>query len=478
MTTQTAMPRGARNLVFAQISKALVMLLGIVALSRILEPEQFGIVAVPIAIIGVGELLRDLGLSTAATTTPELSASLRDLLFWLNLGIALIMVLGILALSPILANVFDSTALGQVLPWLSLVFLLNGAGAQYRASLNREMRFNAMALVDSSAALLGVVGAIALAIWGGGYWALVAQPIIVAAVSTMLLVLLGRWRPGLPRRAAGARRVIGFGMSVSWSQILMYFGNNVDTLALGYWSSAANVGYYSRAFQVAVQPLTLLKAPATSVALPLLSKRRDDPIAFERAVVTGLKLITYTIVPIAFALAATASPTVRVFLGAGWDPVIPMVALLAVAAGLQQFASVASWMFLAANLGKDLRRYSLVSLIIKLLLIAVAAPFGPLPVAAAFLGSSVLTAPIVLVWSCRATGVSSRRLFTESIPPILLASGAAGVAASVCYLAPLPPIAQLTLSALGFVSFYGLAFLVRPLRRDMRQVFQLLVRRS
>lgn len=478
MTTQAAMPRGARMLILAQLSKAVVLLLGIVVLSRLLDPREFGLVAVPIAIVGVGELLRDMGLSTAATTTPDLSSRLRDLLFWLNCGLAMLLVGVTLLITQLLAGLFDSPALGEILPWLSVVFLLNGVGAQYRADLNREMRFNAMAAVDSSAALVGVLGAIALALSGVGYWALVAQPIIVAAVSTAMLVALGRWIPKLPRRAEGARKLIGFGMSVSWSQVLMYAGNNVDTLALGYWGSPTQLGYYSRSFQIAVQPLTLLKAPATAVALPLLSRRRDNAAGFERAVATGLKLIAYTIVPVALALAACAPPVVRLFLGPAWEPVIPMVALLAAAAAIQQYASVASWMFLAANLGRDLRRYSLASLLIKVLFVIVAAPYGPLSVAAAFLVSSAISSPIVIVWASRATRVSVRRLVLRTAIPIAIAVIAAGVAAAICYGLPLHALAQLSLAVCGFVTIYGLAYLVPAARRDMKDVIRLLLRRG
>ncbi|MGO2112115.1 MAG: oligosaccharide flippase family protein [Pseudoclavibacter sp.] len=78
--TQARAPGGARLLMLAQVAKAGTLLLGVIVLSRLLEPMEFGIVAVAIALVGIAEILRDFGLPSAAMTYPAPSKGLRDFL--------------------------------------------------------------------------------------------------------------------------------------------------------------------------------------------------------------------------------------------------------------------------------------------------------------------------------------------------------------------------------------------------------------
>lgn len=463
----------------AQIAKAATLFLGVIVLSRLLEPVEFGIVAIPIALVGIAEILRDLGLSSAAMTYPDLSLGLRDLLFWVNVAIALLLSVVLILFSGQIATVFDKGAIGDVLPWLTLVFVFNGIGAQYRADLTRRMKFGALALADATASLVAVFGAILLAGLGASYWALIAQQIINSGVAVFIMIIAARWLPKLPRRAQGAGSLLKFGLSVSWSQALMYAGNNIDVLALGIASSTRQVGFYNRAFQVAVQPFVILKQPATSVALPLLSRRSGDTSAFTKAAVEGQKIVAYTIVALAFTLAACAEPAVRVVLGAEWLPAAPAIALLALGSGLQQLVSVSNWMMLARQRGAALRRYSLVSLALKVLFVVPFAQWGATAVAAGYLGASIVAAPIALVWGAKSAGVPVSALLRGISRPVAVVSLAGIVAWGAVYLTDSVGGAwNLAIGISVYMLVMGITTLDASVRADLRGIANVLFRRS
>lgn len=471
-------PKGARLLVVAQIAKMGVLLLGLVVLSRLLTPAQFGIVAVPLAVIGVGELLRDLGLSAATISAKTLPHMVRDSLFWINVTLGLGLALLASAVSLIIAVVSaDPTTFGVLAP-LSLVFVINGIGAQYRANLTRDMRFSALAVVDSAAGLLGVGSAILLALLGAGHWALVGQPIVVASVTALLSVTYGGWRPGKPRKSVETGQIVRFGASVAFSQALQYTGNNADTFMLGFWVSKPELGNYTRGFQLAIQPLGMLKAPLTSVALPMLSRQTDDADRFERNALRGQRLLAYTIVPLAVFLAAAADPVVRIVLGTQWDAAIPVVALLALAGALQQLVSVSNWIFIALNRGKDLRRYSMVSTLIKVVLIAAAAPFGIVPVALAYLTASVVSAPLVFVWACRVAKIKVARAVSDLLPALLVLVVAGVAAYGTTSAIVLSSVLELLLCVVTFAAVYGASLVIPSTRRDIRMVVHLVLNRG
>ena len=379
---------GARSLLIAQLAKFLVNMATLVVLSRILSPTDFGYAAIALAIVTVGDVLRDMGLSTAAIRVPSLAPGQRDVLFWCNtlLGVAFAAIAFLAA--PFMGELFGDPV-AEILRWLSIVFVLGGVGAQYRAELNRSMRFGAIAFSEAFASVIAFGVALVLAFMEAGYWAIVAQNIVVALVILISFVAFGRWRPRWPRRGQEIRGIVLFGVNVSISQMIAQAGSRIDTVALGYFTTPAAVGLYDRAFQLVMSPLNQLKSPANTVALPSLSKVLHDREKFQRFLLRGQLLVGYTVLPAAAVLGAASTPIVLIALGEKWAEVAPIVAVLVIAGAFQQMSSVANWTFLAQGLGKSLSAYSLVSFIVKLVIILLAAPSGPFAVSIAYLVSVV-----------------------------------------------------------------------------------------
>src|SRR3546814_13728296 len=73
------------------------------------------------------------------------------------------------------------------------------------ALLRRQMRFGTIALLETSAELTAAAIAIALAWHGAGYWALVVQRLLAAALMLLGSWLLCAWRPGLTITTTGLR---------------------------------------------------------------------------------------------------------------------------------------------------------------------------------------------------------------------------------------------------------------------------------
>ncbi|NEH54033.1 oligosaccharide flippase family protein, partial [Rhizobium leguminosarum] len=76
--------RGALLTMGGQACKILLQFGGIVVLARLLSPGDYGLLAMVTAIVGIGEVLRDFGLSSAAVQARSVSPQQRSNLFWIN----------------------------------------------------------------------------------------------------------------------------------------------------------------------------------------------------------------------------------------------------------------------------------------------------------------------------------------------------------------------------------------------------------
>lgn len=425
---------GARNLGLAQAVKFAIYLLGLVILSRLLGPAAFGVAAIAMTFVGFAEYFRDFGLSVAAVREKNLSDLYRDGLFWTNIAAGCVLTIATWAVAPLFASAFDLPQLDAVLRGLSFMFLINGLGAQYRAGLTREQRFGPLALADSVGPLLGLISALALALNGFGVSSLVAQYLVTALASTVILMLAGRWMPRFPKRAPGIGRLYSFGANYAVSQLIGYVGNNVDTFALGVYSTPTAVGVYSRSFQLVIGVLDQIKAPAMTIALPALSHVRDRREDLSAFLSRGQLLVGYLTIPVAAVMFAGAAPLVTIILGPSWLSAIGVVAALSVAGALQQLATVASWLFVTTGHASGLRNYMTVSTAIKVAAVLATAPHGALAVAIGYSAATALAWPIAIVWACRAARLPSFPILLQGLR--LFAAGvlAAGCGWLLCYL--------------------------------------------
>jgi PST family polysaccharide transporter len=150
-----------------------------VVLARLLTPADFGLVAMVVAITGLGQAFADLGLSEATIQHPDINHDQVSNLFWVNVAIGLGLTILTASLGPLLAWFYHEPRLRAITYVVSVTFLIGGLRVQHDALLQRNMRFLALAIRDISAYAVAVPVAIVLALRGAGYWAIVALPLML-----------------------------------------------------------------------------------------------------------------------------------------------------------------------------------------------------------------------------------------------------------------------------------------------------------
>ena len=463
--------RGAVITLSAQGLRVAVQLVGVVVLARLLSPHDYGLIAMVLALIGVGEIFRDFGLSSAAVQAASLSAAQRNTLFWINTAIGVALALAVVLFAPLIAAVYDEPELATIARSLAPVFVLNGLATQYRASLVRSLRFRALAVSDISSAVFGLLIAVVAALAGAGVAALVLQQLGQAVVLLLVVAVAARWLPGLPRRGAAVREMLGFGGHLVGSQLVGYVANNVDTVLIGVRFGAVPVGIYSRAFQLLMTPLNQVRSPLTAVALPVLSRLSSDAPRFARFVALGQLCLGYTLVAGLALAAAAAEPLTVVLLGQRWLPSADVLRLLAVAGVFQTLAFVGYWVYLAKALTRDLFRYSIVSAVIRIACLLIGSQWGIVGVAAGYAIAPAISWPLSLWWLARRSGMSTRPLYAGAAR-ILSSAAIAGIAAWLAAnaAAGFGSIVQLAIAALALTVAYTALLALPAIRRDARAV--------
>ncbi|MDM7855578.1 lipopolysaccharide biosynthesis protein [Cellulomonas alba] len=463
--------RGALSTGLGLSARLVIQTLSVVVLARVLEPRDYGLVAMVLAIVGIGDTLRDFGLSSAAIQAPDLSRAQRSNLFWTNTAIGLALGLAVLAIAEPVAAFYHQSELVPITRALAVTFLLNGMMTQLRADLVRSMRFQVVATIDVVAPGSALVLAVVLASLGAGYWALVAQQLVVAVVALIGCALAARWLPSRYDRTVPMRHLYRFGGNLLGSQLVGYLANNVDALTIGHRFGATPLGIYNRAFQLLMNPLNQVRAPSTTVALPVLA-RAGYSKEYDKIVRTGQLMLAYPVTLGLSVLAGVAVPTVDILLGDAWSQVPPILRFLAVAGIFQTLAYVGYWVYLSRGLTKQLLHYTLVSSAIRIVCVVGGSIWGVVGVAAGYALAPMLAWPLSLWWLNRVTRLPVRSLYGGAARVLVVGLAAGlGSGGTAWALRSAPSIVELVAGVAAGLAVAALVILAVPaLRRDVPTV--------
>lgn len=459
--------RGAGSMLTGQLLRMALQLLSVVILSRLLSPRDYGLVAMVMVVIAFGEVFRDFGLSQAAVRAPTLSRSQRDALFLVNTAIGAGFAALLFVLAPQVAAWFDHPELVPMARVLAVVFVFNGLVAQYRADLTRSMRFRALVVSDLGAQAVGLILATGLALWGFGFWALVAQQVTIGLVGLVLAAAYCGWLPRWPQKGTRIGDMLRFGFGLVASQIVGYLSTNMDNLVIGTQLGATDLGYYNRAYQLLTRSVNQLRAPSTSVAVPILTRLEADPRRADDFIVKGQAALGYTLMPGLAFIAAAAAPIVGIVLGDGWAQAIPVLTWLAVAAMFETTSYFCYWVYLVRGLTGKFFWFSLVSMLIKVVCVLIGSHGGVVGVAAGIAVAGALSWPLSIGWLSMLTRVPTRRIYLSAAWVTLLAGLVAGGALAGLALVPTAAdLIRLPVALAGAGLGYGLTLALVPPARE------------
>ena len=448
--------RGGFAKVCAQGASFLLRVGSLMVLARMLDPSDFGLVGMVTAVIGVLNLFKDFGLSTATVQRTTVSEEQVSTLFWINMLVGTVLAVLSFAAAPVVAAFYHEPRLFAVTAVLALGFLFNAAGVQHSAILQRQMRFTALATIDVVSLAASIAVGIGMAFLGYGYWALAGMTITGPLVSTICLWLSAAWIPGRPHRRADIRSMMRFGGTITLNGLVVYVAYNLEKVLLGRFWGAAALGVYGRAYQLSSIPTDNLNSAVGGVAFSALSRVQDDPDRLRSYFLKGYSLVLALTLPITVVCALFAKDMIVVLLGPKWNEAAPIFRLLAPTILIFAMINPFSWLLFSIGLvGRSLK----IALVLAPLVIVgyvVGLPHGPMGVAIGYSVAMALWVVPHIAWCVRGTVLSFWDVMRALSRPLLsgIVAGALVCPLQLSYGQMLSPLSRLALGCIVFLGAY------------------------
>ena len=191
--------------IVAQPIRMAIQFIAAAIMARLLAPEDFGLVAMAVAVTSFVAIFSELGLTSATIQRAKIDQDTVSGLFFISLGIGLLLMPVVCALAPVAAWFFKDARVSGLIIVLSVSFPLAALGSQHTALLLRSMRWMTLQWTGLAGHAAGALAGILVA-WKTdlGYWSLVVTALVANIVSLSLLWTACPWRPSLVADWRGA----------------------------------------------------------------------------------------------------------------------------------------------------------------------------------------------------------------------------------------------------------------------------------
>ncbi len=371
---------------------AIIQFLQLALLARLLEPNDFGLMAMVMVVIGFANAFADMGISNAIIHHQTVNRNQLSSLYWLNILAGVGIFLLVIALSPAIAQFYNEPRLNQLMLWAALIFLVTPLGQQFQILFQKDLKFRIMAGSDVISAIMGFVVSVLAALHGQGVLALIWGQLTTAACRSGLLMCLGwnTWRPSIHFNLRDLEGFVSFGVYQMAERSINYFAWNMDKLLIGRLLGTTSLGVYNVAYQLMIRPFMVLNPILTKVAFPVFATIQNDDQRLSRGYIKLSQIIAFANFPVYFCMFALAQPLILLLLGPQWQPAIAVFQVLVWLGALYSLGNPLGSLLLAKGRADIGFWINLSGLIVYVIAILAGAHWGITGVVLALLLSNVL----------------------------------------------------------------------------------------
>lgn len=307
---------------FEQGGASLITLVVQIVMARLLDPDEFGVLAIMLVFVNVGNVIVQSGLNTAIIQTHDATEDDYSTVFWMSLAMSVVLYVLIFLGAPAIADFYSMPSIVGPLRILVLVLIVNAFNSIQEAIVARHLDFEKTFKATVSAALVSGSLGVFVALSGGGIWALVVQQLAQQVTKCVVLSVQIPWKPSLVFKVDRATEFFHFGWKLLASGLLDQGYQSLSDLVIGKVFTSTELGFVSQGKKYPQALGNMLDGAIQPVMLSAVSRVQDDAATVKRLARRGLKTSTFLIIPCMTLFALAAEPIVTLLLGEKWLPCV------------------------------------------------------------------------------------------------------------------------------------------------------------
>lgn len=323
---------GVRWTSLASLASFVLGMVQVAILARLLTKSDFAWVAIAGVFINTGLQLQVAGINAAIVQRPENKPLALSSLYWLNIAIGILFSSIMIMTAILLAKIYQSPILLPVTAFYSMILLINAFSVQYKALLQKNLHFRALAIGEISGTGAGFALAIWAAIQGYGAYALLLGYVGRYAIEMPIIIWTGRrlFRPQWRFHWQSIRPYLVFS-GFHWAErIVVQLGSQLDILLIGKLLGSEALGVYDVFKRILVRPFHLLNETLEKITFPVLAHLQYDIKRQENLFSQLINHLSTVNLALIIGLIMVAQPLIGWYLGAEWTAYTPVFQVLCI----------------------------------------------------------------------------------------------------------------------------------------------------
>lgn len=301
-----------------------------VILTRLLAPEDYGVVSVVTVIITILNVFMTSGFSASLIQQEDVEQIDYSTVLYFSILLGFLLYIGVVAISPMLATFYSLPQLELVLKILALKIPLSALNSVQQAYVSRNMLFKKFFISTVTATIVsGGIGVI-MAYTNFGVWALVAQDLSnVITISVVLWFSVG-WRPTFQFSFTRLKILFDFGVKIFVQTLFNTIYANIRSLLIGGFYSPTDLAYYTKGNQYPNLIVTNVDTAVSKTMFPVMSREQEDLTRIKLLARRTAQVSSYIMSPILVGFFVCAEQIVSVVMTNKWLPAVPYIRIICI----------------------------------------------------------------------------------------------------------------------------------------------------
>jgi O-antigen/teichoic acid export membrane protein len=315
-----------------RITAQLVSLVVSVILARLLNPSDYGTIAIVMIFITIANVFVSDGWGSALIQKKDADELDFYSCLYFTIGLSIFLYFVLFLCAPFISAFYGEgyEILTPVLRVLGLRLILSAINSVQQAAISRKMQFR----MFFWATLLGTIISAFVGIWmaynGFGVWALVAQYMINTTVDTIVLAFRMKIKPKLMFSFIRLKSLLNYGWKILGSRLLLTGYQEIRSILIGKIYSSEDLAFYDKGKQFPSLIVTNIDSSIGAVLFPKLSQIQDDKQRLKETTRMSIRYSSYLLSPMMFGLAAVSTSFVTVLLTPKWLPCVPLMQMMCI----------------------------------------------------------------------------------------------------------------------------------------------------
>jgi O-antigen/teichoic acid export membrane protein len=350
----------------AKFSRQLMQFFFQIILARLLDPSDFGLLAMILVFSALADILKNLGLGAAIIQSNNITPVHLSSAFWVNVSAGLGIFLLFQISAGFISNFYESPKLESVVRAYAFIYLIGSFNIVQESLLQKRMKFKRLFVIELIAVFVGGIISLVLAYNGYRVWALVWQYLTITILFTVLIWSTSNWRPSFLFSNTAIKTMKKFGMNLLGHDLLSFVSRNTDNLLIGKILGPVQLGIYSRAYFLMLQPINITNQVLARVMFPVLSKLQDKPEEIKRVYLKSTRLVSFILFPAITYTFVAAEPLILILMGEKWIETAFVLQIFCVYSFADSIGVTIGWIYKSTGRTDIMLRWAVYSVTINL----------------------------------------------------------------------------------------------------------------